>query len=188
MNPIENILQKFPLVILDGAMATELERQGCDLNDSLWSATIIMENLELIKQVHTDYFAAGADCAITASYQATVVGFARRGLSEAEALNLIQTSVQIAVKARDEFWGKFENRSNRPKPIVAGSVGPYGAFLADGSEYRGDYTLTEDFTKSSLLFKSLAEKETFCGASKSLKSICLDFEINLLLSEISPLR
>jgi len=144
MNPIENILQKFPLVILDGAMATELERHGCDLNDSLWSATVLMENPVLIKQVHTDYFTAGADCAITASYQATVEGFARRGLSEAEALILIQKSVQIALKARDEFWGKSENRSNRPKPLVAGSVGPYGAFLADGSEYRGDYTLTED--------------------------------------------
>lgn len=73
-------------MILDGALATELERQGCDLNDSLWSATILMENPELIKQVHTDYFTAGVDCAITSSYQATVEGFARRGLSEAEAL------------------------------------------------------------------------------------------------------
>ncbi|MDR6998996.1 homocysteine S-methyltransferase [Neobacillus niacini] len=144
MNPIENILEKFPLVILDGAMATELERHGCDLNDSLWSATILIENPELIKQVHTDYFKAGADCAITASYQATVEGFSRRGLSEAEALILIQKSVQIALKARDEFWGIPENQSNRPKPLVAGSVGPYGAFLADGSEYRGEYTLTEE--------------------------------------------
>lgn len=144
MNPIENILQQFPLIILDGAMATELERQGCDLNDSLWSATILMENPELIKRVHMDYFIAGADCAITASYQATVEGFARRGLNEAEALRLIGTSVQIAVTARDEFWGKLENRLNRPKPLVAGSVGPYGAFLADGSEYRGGYTLTEE--------------------------------------------
>ncbi|WP_078412455.1 homocysteine S-methyltransferase [Priestia abyssalis] len=144
MNPIENILQQFPLMILDGAMATELERQGCDLNDSLWSATILMENPELIKRVHMDYFTAGADCAITASYQATVEGFARRGLNEAEALRLIETSVQIAVTARDEFWGGLENRSNRPKPLVAGSVGPYGAFLADGSEYRGGYTLTKE--------------------------------------------
>ncbi len=144
MNPIERILQTYPLVILDGALATELERHGCDLNDSLWSAKILMENPGLIKQVHRDYFAAGADCAITASYQATVKGFAQRGMSEAEAVNLIQTSVQIAVNARDEFWQDSGNRLNRPKPIVAASVGPYGAFLADGSEYRGDYKLTEN--------------------------------------------
>lgn len=144
MNPIENILRKFPLMILDGAMSTELERYGCDLNDSLWSAKILMEKPELIKQVHMDYFIAGADCATTASYQATVEGFTRRGLSEAEALNLIQASVRIAVKARNEFWEISENRSNRPKPLVAASVGPYGAFLADGSEYRGDYKLSED--------------------------------------------
>lgn len=131
-------------MIVDGAMATELERHGCDLNDSLWSAKLLMENPQLIKQVHADYFAAGADCAITASYQATFEGFARRGLSESQARQLIQASVRMAVEARDEFWERPENRSHRPKPIVAASVGPYGAFLADGSEYRGDYTLTED--------------------------------------------
>ncbi len=138
MNPIANILKDFPLMILDGAMATELERYGCDLNDSLWSAKILMENPELIKQVHMDYYTAGADCAITASYQATIEGMTQRGLSEAEAIHLIQTSVRVAMQARDEFWDIIENRFNRPKPLVAASIGPYGAFLADGSEYRGD--------------------------------------------------
>ena len=144
MNPIESILQNFPVLIIDGAMATVLEGHGCDLNDSLWSAKVLMENPEMIKQVHMDYFEAGADCAITASYQATVEGFSERGLSEVEALELIKKSVQIAIQARDEFWANAENRCNRPKPLVAASVGPYGAFLADGSEYRGDYQITED--------------------------------------------
>lgn len=103
MNPITHILDTFPMLILDGAMATELERKGCDLNDSLWSAKILMEQPNLIKQVHTDYFAAGADCAITASYQSTIEGFAARGVSRAEALRLIQKSVHIAAEARDEF-------------------------------------------------------------------------------------
>jgi homocysteine S-methyltransferase len=144
LNPIDRILQKYPLLILDGAMATELERHGCDLQDSLWSAKILMENPELIKQVHLDYFAAGADCAITASYQATVEGYVRFGLSEAEAMQLIQSSVRLAVQARDEFWANPMNRTNRPQPVIAASIGPYGAFLADGSEYRGDYQLTEE--------------------------------------------
>lgn len=144
MNPIQHILDTYPLIVLDGAMATELERKGCDLNDSLWSAKILMEEPELIKQVHTDYFAAGADCAITASYQSTFEGFAARGLSEAEARRLIELSVSIAAEARDEFWSLEENRLNRPKPIIAASVGPYGAYLADGSEYRGNYAIPED--------------------------------------------
>ncbi|AYK66248.1 homocysteine S-methyltransferase [Bacillus subtilis subsp. subtilis] len=144
MNPIQHILDTYPLIVLDGAMATELERKGCDLNDSLWSAKILMEEPELIKQVHTDYFAAGADCAITASYQSTFEGFAARGLSEAEARRLIELSVSIAAEARDEFWSLEENRLNRPKPIIAASVGPYGAYLADGSEYRGNYAISED--------------------------------------------
>ncbi|MGQ9010485.1 homocysteine S-methyltransferase [Bacillus stercoris] len=144
MNPIQHILDTFPLIVLDGAMATELERKGCDLNDSLWSAKILMEEPDLIKQVHTDYFAAGADCAITASYQSTFEGFAARGLSEAEARRLIELSVSIAAEARDEFWSLEKNRLNRPKPIIAASVGPYGAYLADGSEYRGNYAISED--------------------------------------------
>ena len=143
MNPFETILQKQNIIILDGALATELENRGCDLNDSLWSARILMEQPELIQQVHLDYFNAGADVAITASYQATVEGFAKRGLNKNEAIALIQKSVQIAKDARDEFWSKEENRINRGYPLIAGSVGPYGAFLADGSEYRGDYQLTE---------------------------------------------
>jgi homocysteine S-methyltransferase len=143
MNPIAAILQAHPVVILDGALATELERRGADLHDSLWSAKMLLEAPELIRAVHLDYFLAGADCAITASYQATVAGFASRGLSEAEALGLIQRSVQLAVEARDTFWADTTHRVGRPRPFVAASVGPYGAFLADGSEYQGDYGLSE---------------------------------------------
>jgi homocysteine S-methyltransferase len=143
MNPIESLLQNQPLAIVDGALATELERRGCDLNDALWSAKVLLEQPDLIRQVHLDYFNAGADIAITASYQATVEGFAKRGLNKDEALALIQKSVQLAQSARDEFWSDEKNRANRMYPLVAGSVGPYGAFLADGSEYRGDYSMTE---------------------------------------------
>ncbi|MDV2684681.1 homocysteine S-methyltransferase [Alkalihalophilus lindianensis] len=144
MNPIEQILNNFPIIIIDGAMATELEKYECNLNDRLWSAKILMENPEVIKKVHLDYFKAGADCAITASYQATIAGYKERGLTEVEAIGLIKKSVQIAVEARDDFWTELKDKSNRPKPLVAASVGPYGAFLADGSEYRGNYFLNED--------------------------------------------
>ena len=144
MNPIQNILENYSMMILDGAFATELERRGYDLNDPLWSARVLMENPEIIEKVHTDYFKAGADCVITASYQATYEGFEKRGLNRKEAEKLIQLSVRIAAEARDSFWADNEDIKVRPKPLVAASVGPYGAFLADGSEYRGHYGLTID--------------------------------------------
>jgi homocysteine S-methyltransferase len=144
MNPIESILDQYPVLVIDGALATELERRGCDLKDDLWSARILLEQPGKIRQVHYDYFKAGADCAITASYQATVEGFSKRGLSDQEAIALIQASVRLAVEARDQFWEDPANRVDRSKPFVAASVGPYGAYLADGSEYRGNYGLTED--------------------------------------------
>jgi homocysteine S-methyltransferase len=143
MNPIASILDHRPALIIDGALATELERRVCDLKDALWSAKILLEQPEMIKQVHLDYFKAGADCAITASYQATIEGFAKRGLNESEAVALIQSSVKLAIEARDEFWADESNHPGRSKPFVAASIGPYGAFLADGSEYRGNYGLTE---------------------------------------------
>jgi homocysteine S-methyltransferase len=142
-NPIASILDRYPALVIDGALATELERRGYDLKDALWSAKILLEQPEAIKQLHYDYFKAGADCAITASYQASIDGFVKRGLNEAEAIDLIQKSVRLAIEARDEFWADKLNRAGRPRPFIAASVGPYGAFLADGSEYRGNYGLTE---------------------------------------------
>lgn len=142
MNPIASILDRFPALVIDGALATELERRGYNLKDDLWSAKILLEQPEAIQQLHYDYFIAGADCAITASYQASIAGFMKRGLTEQQALALLQKSVQLAVKARDEFWADEAHRAGRAKPFVAASVGPYGAYLADGSEYRGNYGLT----------------------------------------------
>lgn len=144
MNPIADILDEYPLVILDGALATELEHRGCDLNDPLWSARVLLEDPGRIAAVHADYFAAGADGVITATYQASVDGLMRRGLDEAAALALMGDAVRLAARVRDDFWADAANRAGRPRPFVAGSIGPYGAYLADGSEYRGDYGLDED--------------------------------------------
>ena len=135
-NPLTSILTDRPFVLLDGAMATELEARGCDLADSLWSAKVLMENPQLIYDVHLDCFRAGAQVAITASYQATPDGFAARGLNEVQARSLIAKSVELAKQARDSY--RAENPAAKGL-LIAGSVGPYGAYLADGSEYRGDY-------------------------------------------------
>ncbi|MDQ1052738.1 homocysteine S-methyltransferase [Arthrobacter sp. SORGH_AS 212] len=123
----------------DGALATELEVRGCNLDDPLWSAKVLLEQPGLIRDVHRDYFAAGARIATTASYQATPQGFAGRGMTEQEALDLVALSVQLAGEARRDH---LAHHPEAGPLFIAGSVGPYGAYLADGSEYRGDYALT----------------------------------------------
>ena len=143
MNRIEQFLQNHKVLILDGAMATELESKGLDLNDALWSAKVLAEQPDVIEHVHFVYFHAGADCAMTASYQATIDGFLKKGYSLAQAEKFITDSVAIAVKARDRFWQDPDNRKGRPYPLIVAAVGPYGAYLADGSEYRGDYDISE---------------------------------------------
>lgn len=144
MNIISQFLEKHQVLILDGAMATELENKGLDLNDSLWSAKVLAEHPEIIEQVHYEYFLAGADCAMTASYQATIQGYLSKGYTLQEAEDFITDSVKIAAKARDRFWQDPKNRERRPYPLIVAAVGPYGAYLADGSEYRGDYTICEE--------------------------------------------
>ena len=89
MNPIASILDRYPALVIDGALATELESRGYNLKDELWSAKILLEQPEAIQQLHYDYFKAGADCVITASYQATIEGFMKRGLTREKAIELI---------------------------------------------------------------------------------------------------
>ncbi len=128
--------------MLDGGLATELEAAGHELSDALWSARLLVDDPGSIERVHRAYLDAGADCIITASYQATTAGFMARGLSLNQAETLLSSAVTLAEQARDDFWSQPANRHNRLRPLVAASVGPFGAYLADGSEYRGDYGLS----------------------------------------------
>ncbi|MFE0520617.1 homocysteine S-methyltransferase [Streptomyces sp. NPDC058954] len=127
-------------VVLDGGMSNQLESAGHDLSDELWSARLLAERPEAITEAHLAYFEAGADVAITASYQATFEGFARRGIGRERAAELLALSVESAREAARRAAAKGVTR-----PLwVAASVGPYGAMLADGSEYRGRYGLSVD--------------------------------------------
>jgi len=108
------------VVILDGGLATEFEERGFDLSDELWSARLLRDDPDAIRAVHRAYVEAGADCLITASYQATLA-------------HLTPDHLRLSTRlARDAG----------PK-LVAASIGPYGASLADGSEYTGAYDLDE---------------------------------------------
>jgi homocysteine S-methyltransferase len=119
-------------LVLDGGLSTALEEQGADLSGALWTARLLGEEPERIAAAHRAFFAAGARVATTASYQASVEGLVAAGYDAARARSLVARSVVIAREVAEEF----------PGALVAASVGPYGAFLADGSEYRGRYDVT----------------------------------------------
>nr|POE58698.1 homocysteine s-methyltransferase [Quercus suber] len=130
-----------PLVI-DGALATELEVRGHDLNHALWSAKVLRDDPQSILDVHLDYYLAGADVAITASYQASTQGLIDHfAMTTDEAATLVRRSVELAHQARTQTYERGGVVRDR-RLLVAGSVGPYGAYLANGSEYRGDYVLS----------------------------------------------
>ena len=131
-DPFAGIREARGSVVLDGGLATELERRGADLKDPLWSAKVLVEDPDAIRGVHQAYFDAGADVAISASYQATFEGLAGRGIERADAATLMRRSVELA---RDAASGG---------QVVAASVGPYGAMLGNGAEYTGDYDKDED--------------------------------------------
>ncbi|MFE9820136.1 homocysteine S-methyltransferase [Streptomyces sp. NBC_00236] len=120
-------------VLLDGGLSNQLEAQGCDLSDDLWSARLLVDGPEQIEAAHTAYVRAGAQVLITAGYQASFEGFRQRGIGRADAAGLFARSVELARRAAGavdrDVW-------------VAASVGPYGAVTADGAEYRGRYGLT----------------------------------------------
>lgn len=138
-NPLVPFLEEQGVVILDGGLATEFEARGCNLTDPLWSAKLLLDDPDLVRAVHLDYLLAGADCIASASYQASFPGLEHRGLDHQEAAEVMRLSVRLAREARDEFWGDGRDHPDRLRPLVAASVGPYGAYLADGSEYTGDY-------------------------------------------------
>lgn len=139
---LEDLIEKCGgCAVVDGGFATQLEIHGAAINDPLWSAVSLIKDPELIKRVHMEYLEAGADVVVTSSYQATIPGFLSRGLSMEESESLLQKSVKLAVEARDRFWDKVSKTSGHSynRALVAASIGSYGAYLADGSEYSGSY-------------------------------------------------
>ncbi len=129
MDALASLLVDPGYVVLDGGLSTELERNGADLGGDLWTARLLIDEPDRIRSAHAAFFAAGARVATTASYQASFEGFAARGIDGDQTWELLRRSVDLARGARDAHGSG----------LVAASVGPYGAMLADGSEYTGDY-------------------------------------------------
>ncbi len=143
MSPLAPFLQDAGFVMLDGGLSTQLERLGADLGGELWTSRVLLERPELVLRAHTDFLRAGADIIATSTYQSSIEGFMRAGLTRSRAADLMREAVSIAIQAREDFWAGAK-RPGRIKPLVAASLGPYGACLHDGSEYHGNYGVETD--------------------------------------------
>jgi homocysteine S-methyltransferase len=128
-------------VLIDGGFATQCEAMGCNIDGDLWSARLLREDPGAIVRAHRAFLDAGARIIATASYQASREGFAAVGMSASEADALMLASVALAIQARDEF---LRDNPGAPRPLVAASMGPYGAILHDGSEYTGAYRVSRE--------------------------------------------
>lgn len=125
--------------VIDGAMSTALEKLGYNTQNELWTAAALIDRPDLIYKVHYDYLKAGADLIMTDTYQANIMAFEKKGYSELESKDFITKAIKIAHYARDDY----EKKTGR-HAYIAGTIGPYGAYLADGNEYKGDYNLSFD--------------------------------------------
>lgn len=141
MNTLKQLLVSKKVLVLDGGFATELEKYGADLNHELWSARVLIEQPDLVKQVHRSYLEAGADLILSGTYQASTEGFMRYGMSPEAARELLREGVRLAVESRNTF---VEDIATKNYPLVGASVGPFGAYLADGSEYTGTYAVSRE--------------------------------------------
>ncbi len=102
---------------------------------------MLLDDPAALRALHRAYLDAGAGCITTASYQASFAGLRANGLDNVQVEKVFRRAVEIAREACDDFL--HAGRGGGPAPLVAASVGPYGAYLADGSEYRGNYGLGE---------------------------------------------
>ncbi len=166
-----------------------MEALGYDLADDLWSAKVLLEDPDAIRRVHTDFMLAGADCITAGTYQASIPGFVARGVDQERALAVLNRAVSLAVEARDVFWDEVENHERRLRPLVAVSVGPYGAYRADGSEYTGEYGLSDhellDFHEER--WRILAESAADLMACETIPSL-QEAEVLLQLLRRTPDR
>ena len=146
MGKFKDLLDKQEIIILDGALGTELENLGYDVSGKLWSAQYLLDQPQIIQDVHESYVRAGSDIITTSSYQASIPAFIEAGLTPEKSHDLLKETVFLARKAIENAWQALspEEQKQRLYPLVAGSVGPYAAYLADGSEYTGDYQLSEE--------------------------------------------
>lgn len=140
MNPLAPFLERNGFVLLDGGLSTQLERHGAVLAGELWTTRVLLDAPGTLRAAHRDFLEAGADVIASATYQSSLPGLERCGLSATAAAETMRGAIRLAREERDAFW-RVRGGEGRLQPLVAASLGPYGACLHDGSEYHGHYGL-----------------------------------------------
>jgi homocysteine S-methyltransferase len=137
-----DVWKKQGIVVLDGGLGTEVDDKGFPINSSpVWSASVLQSNPEVVRDIHLDFLRAGAEVIITASASVEML-CKHLNMTEDEARELIKLSVRVAREACDIY---MKENPESPRPLIAGSIGPYGSckveFVKDGkaSAYTGVY-------------------------------------------------
>lgn len=163
-NPFASWLDAGRTVVLDGGLGTELERRGYRDLDRLWSSALVEVDPAALREVHRDFLLAGSDVIATATYQAAVPTLIECGHERGSAMRVLRDAVRLAVEERD---------AHAPSALVAASIGPFGAHLADGSEYTGAYRLSDDELHAfqSARWHLLAESDADLLACETMPSL-----------------
>lgn len=186
LQALRKIIKDNQVLVLDGGQSTVLERRGFNLQTPLWTAGLLQSHPQAVVDLYQTYLAAGADCIGTLSYQATIPGFMKQGLSLNEAEDLLRKSVSLAIDAREGYLNTAK-LPRRFQPLIAACIGPYGAYLANGAEYHGRYGITRqelyDFHSSRLSL--LADTRADLIAFETIPGLA-EAEILLELLKVSP--
>jgi len=184
-------------LVLDGGLSTELERRGHDISGQLWSARLLHDAPEAVVAAHAAFLRAGAQVITTASYQATPEGFVRAGFTAADGMEMLRRSVKLAQRARDQVAAEAAMNGSVEAELgssiggvwIAGSVGPFGAMLADGSEYTGEYADDVDLARLRAFHRPrlqiLAEAGVDVLAVETIPSVV---ETDSLVAELADLN
>lgn len=191
MGRLKELLLQKQILVLHGPLGTELEARGYDVSGKLWSAKYLLENPEVIRELHETYLNDGSNILITSTYQATIPGLEAAGLNPSQAADIIRLTVQLAYQARESYWQNLseEQKNQTIYPLISGDVGPYAAYLADGSEYNGHYgdvTLQElkDFHRPRI--QLFLEQEVDMLAVETIPNVLEVQALTELLSEEFP--
>jgi homocysteine S-methyltransferase len=188
MNPLAPFLEHHGFVLLDGGLSTQLERHGANLAGELWTTRVLLEAPDKLRAAHRDFLAAGADVIASATYQASMPGLERCGMSAVTAAETMRGAIRLAREERDAFW-REHGGAGRLRPLVAASLGPFGACLHDGSEYHGHYGLgkraLEDFHRPRVALLADAGADLF--AFETIPSLLEAEAILAVLEEYTDL-
>lgn len=173
------------ILVSDGGMGTEIEKLNIIKNPELWSSDALINHPNAIYKIHQAYLKSGANILTTATYQANPIFLKAQHAILSNGHTLIGRAVDIVKKVKTDFVNAnpFEQQ-----PLIAGSVGPYGAYLNDGSEYTGNYDLTIDTLKKFHYphLKLLAENDVDFFAFETIPNFTEATALNDLLRESFP--